>query len=367
MTERRALAVADPAASFTAHEIEIRAAIERVLNSGSYILGTEVERFEKELAEYLGGGLTIGVANGTDAIELALRAVGVRPGDLVATVANTVSATVAAIQQIDALPLFVEIDDATMLMSPDSLEVTLAEQGGRVKAVVPVHLYGNPADMNRIMPICESHGARVVEDCAQAHGAAIDGRRVGTFGDIAAFSFYPTKNLGALGDGGAVFTRSGELDEEVRLLRQYGWRTRYVSEIPGRNSRLDEIQAAVLRAKLPSLDEENAHRSMLAARYLEKLADSELKLPVVRHGTSPVWHQFTVRTSTRDDLRSKLADDEISSATLYPVPIHHQPAYLDLAVNLPVSERACREVLCLPCHPAINAEDVDRVCSVILR
>ncbi|HYD84450.1 MAG TPA: DegT/DnrJ/EryC1/StrS family aminotransferase, partial [Opitutus sp.] len=257
------LLTADPRAGFLAHEIEIRAAIERVLASGHYILGPEVEAFEKEFAAYQEGGDVVGVANGTEAIELALRAVGVKAGDAVATVANTVSATAAAIEQMGARLVFVEIDAATMLMSAEALEAVLERERGAVKAVVPVQLYGQVAEMERIGEIARRHGAKVVEDCAQAHGAMREGRKAGTWGDAAAFSFYPTKNLGALGDGGAVFTRDAAVAQRVRQLRQYGWRERYVSELPGRNSRLDEVQAAVLRVKLRYLDAENATRREL--------------------------------------------------------------------------------------------------------
>ncbi len=364
MTHRR-LQPADPRAAFLAEETAIRAGIDRVLASGHYILGLEVDAFESEFAGYLGGGHAIGVANGTEAIELALKAVGVRPGDVVVTVANTVSATAAAIQQIGAIPRFVEIDADTMCMSASALEEEIASSP--VRAVVPVHLYGNPADVLRIAHVCSPAGIPVVEDCAQAHGATLGGRKVGNFGRVAAFSFYPTKNLGALGDAGAVFTRDGEIAENVRLLRQYGWRTRYISEIPGRNSRLDEIQASVLRAKLPSLDSMNAHRDRIARRYSEKLESSGLRLPVTTEGGSHVWHQYAVRTRDREAMRTRLHEAGIDAASLYPVPLHHQPAYLDSARRLPITEAACREVLCLPCHPGLELEDVDRVCEVILR
>ena len=366
MTPRSILQPGDPGAAFLADEDAIRAAIDRVLTSGHYILGPEVTAFESEFAEYLGGGHVIGVANGTEAIELALRAVGVRPGDIVLTVANTVSATAAAIQQIGARPMFVEVDEDTMNMSAAALDEMFA-RGLAIRAVVPVHLYGNPADVGRIVDICDQFDVPVVEDCAQAHGAVFGGRRVGTFGRAAAFSFYPTKNLGALGDGGGVFTRDSGVDEEVRLLRQYGWRTRYISEIPGRNSRLDEIQAAILRVKLRSLDAANAHRDSIAKRYGERLDGSGLTLPAVRDGATSVWHQYAVRTGDRDELRAKLEEAGVNTATLYPVPLHHQPAYLDTGLSLPITERACREVLCLPCHPGIRLEDVERVCEVILR
>jgi aminotransferase EvaB len=357
------LLTSDPLASYQAHAKEIRAAIDRVLASGRYILGPEVEAFEREFGMYLGALSVVGVANGTDALELALRAEGVVAGDVVATVANTASATAAAIQQIGARLLFVEIEPATMVMDPSALETALASQ--KVKAVVPVHLYGHPAAMPAIKKIAMLRGAKIVEDAAQAHGAVVAGRKTGTWGfGAAAFSFYPTKNLGALGDGGAVLTRHAEL---VRQLSQYGWRRRYVSEIPGCNSRLDELQAAILRVKLKYLDEENAKRRMLAARYLKQLAGSGLRLPVTAPDVEPVWHQFVVRTPRRDALQAHLWSKEIHCGILYPVPLHRQPAYADPAVSLPETERACAEVLCLPMHPGLTTGDVDRVCDEILR
>jgi len=361
------LLTADPQAGFLAHADEIRGAVDRVLTGGRYILGPEVEAFEMEFAASHGGGHALGVANGTEALELALRAVGVSAGDTVVTVANTASATAAAIQQIGARPVFVEIDAATMTMSPAALERLFAAQAGRVKAVVPVHLYGQPAAMAAIVELAQQQGAKVVEDCAQAHGATIGGRKIGTWGDAAAYSFYPTKNLGALGDGGAVFTRDETVAGQVRLLRQYGWRQRYVSEIPGRNSRLDEVQAAILRVKLKYLDAENATRGLLAARYLQALAGASLRLPVPVSGTGHVWHQFAVRTDRRDALQAALAARDIHAAALYPVPLHRQPAYADAAMRLPETDRACAEVLCLPVHPALSSGDVDRVSDEILR
>lgn len=361
------LQTADPGASYRAHSTGIHAAIDRVLASGQYVLGAEVEAFESEFAEYLGGGHAVGVANGTDALELALRAAGVGGGDVVATVANTVSATAAAINAIGAIPRFVEIDADTMVMSADALEAVLSRQSGRIKAVVPVHLYGYPADMPRLRQICESHSARLVEDCAQSHGAVVGGRRTGAWGHLAAFSFYPTKNLGALGDGGAVFTRDADLAERVCLLRQYGWRTRYVSEVPGRNSRLDELQAAILRVKLRSLDAENTHRRRLAERYMNRLASAPLVLPPRPRDEEPVYHQFTVRTPARDTVRAAMLEQGIACGVLYAVPLHRQPAWLDAGLSLPVSERACAEVLCLPCHSGLQIEDADRVSDAVLK
>jgi dTDP-4-amino-4,6-dideoxygalactose transaminase len=360
------LITADPKADYLAHASAIHAALDRVLESGTYILGPEVAAFEKEFAAYQGGGQVVGVANGTEALELALRAVGVGPGDAVATVANTVTATVAAIQQIGARPVFVEIDTITMTMSRGALEKALAAAAGGIRAIVPVHLYGQPAAMPGIMELARRHGVRVVEDCAQAHGAAIDGRRVGAWGDAAAFSFYPTKNLGAIGDGGAVFTRDETIAAQVALLRQYGWRTRYIAEIPGRNSRLDELQAAILRVKLPSLDAGNARRRALAARYDRALAGLPLRLPLAGGpGVVPVFHQYAVRTPHREGLRAALAAQGIHCGVLYPVPVHRQPAHAVPGCTLPETERACDEVLCLPCHPGVSDADADRVAAAV--
>ncbi len=361
------LLTADPKSDYLAHADAIHAAIERVLASGVYILGPEVAAFEAEFAAYQGGGYTLGVANGTEAIELALRALGVTRGDRVATVANTVTATVSAIEQIGAVPVFVEIDPVTLLMDPSALEAVLAREGGAVRAVVPVHLYGHPAPMPELIACARRHGAWVVEDCAQAHGARLQGRRAGTWGDAAAFSFYPTKNLGAIGDGGAVHTGDAAVADRVRLLRQYGWRTRYVAEMPGRNSRLDELQAAILRAKLPHLDAGNARRRAIAARYDTALAD----LPMVRPplGTAqvePVFHQYVVRTPQREALRSAMQAQSILCGVLYPTPVHRQPAYANAAsTSLPLSERACSEVLCLPCHPGLTDSGVDEVVAAV--
>ena len=361
------LMTADPRAGYLAHAEEIRGAIDRVLSGGRYILGPEVEAFEQEFAAYHGGGNVVGVANGTEALELALRAVGVGAGDVVLTVANTVTATASAIEQIGAKPVFVEIDSDTMLMSVDALRTALASSAGRIKAVVPVHLYGQPAAMPAIVEAARQYGAKVIEDCAQSHGAKIDGQMAGTLGDAAAYSFYPTKNLGALGDGGAVYSRDPAVTDRVRLLRQYGWRQRYISELPGRNSRLDEIQAAVLRVKLKYLDEENEVRRSRAKQYDARLASTSLRLPTVAVSASSAWHQYTVRTSRRDDLQAFLAKCGILCGALYPVPIHRQPAYRQSKVSLPITEQACAEVLCLPLHPAITEADVDRVSGEILR
>lgn len=354
---------ADPLAGYLAAKKEIDAAVARVLAGGRYILGPEVEAFEKEFTAYLDCAGAVAVANGTDALELALRALGVEPGDKVVTVANTVSATAAAIQAVGAGTVFVDIEPGSMLMDAAQLERTLKSDRS-IKAVVPVHLYGQPCDMAEITGLARAHGAAVVEDCAQAHGAEVDGRKAGAWGDLAAFSFYPTKNLGALGDGGAVTGGDAALLGKVRLLRQYGWRTRYVSEVAGRNSRLDEIQAAILRARLPRLDEENAHRARLASVYLELLKDTPLCLPVTGWGRTHVWHQFVVRTPRRDELRRALAGHGVHCGILYPVPLHRQPAFAQ-SVSLPETERACAEVLSLPCHLGLDAAQVEKIAESV--
>jgi len=353
---------ADPKASYLAAQTDIDAAIQRVLRSGHYILGPEVEAFEKEFSAWLGVAGTVGVANGTEALELALQAAGIGPGDKVVTVANTVSATVAAIKAAGARPFYAEIEPATMLLDVPALEATLAMlRDPKIKAVVPVHLYGQAVDMPRLMEVAAKHHLLVIEDCAQAHGAAAGGRKAGTWGQLAAFSFYPTKNLGALGDGGAVCGNDAGLLEQVKALRQYGWRKRYVSEAHGRNSRLDEMQAAILRVKLTRLDAENARRTAIAGMYLAGLKGTSLTLPVVAEGRTHCWHQFVVRTPRRDELKAYLEKKGILCGVLYPVPIHRQPAYHDASLSFQHTEQACDSVLSLPMHPGLSDDDVARI------
>jgi dTDP-4-amino-4,6-dideoxygalactose transaminase len=359
----------DPKAGYLAYKSEIDAAIQRALQSGWYILGREVAAFEQEFATYLGVNHAIGVGNGTDALELALRACDVGPGDLVFTVSHTAVATVAAIELAGAIPVFVDIDPETYTMAPNSLEKALKQPpAGTPKAVMPVHLYGNPTDMPAILELARHHGLRVIEDCAQSHGATLNGRMTGSWGDIAAFSFYPTKNLGALGDGGMVVTNDDSLGESVRLLGQYGWRQRYISDIPGGNSRLDELQAAILRVKLRHLESETTRRCELAKLYDTLLVDSGLSLPVVRTGARHVFHQYVVRWSKRDSLAKYLKQESVNTLIHYPVPVHLQPAYLGRlpqVVGLPHTEQVAREILSLPMYPQLTDEQVRRVCSTI--
>ena len=355
----------DPRASYLAHKAGIDAAIQRVLDSGWYILGKEVEAFERAFAAYVGVSHAIGVANGTDALELALRACGVGPGDLVFTVSHTAVATVAAIELVGATPVLVDIDPATYTLDPNCLETALAgPPAGTPKAVIPVHLYGQPADMPAILELARRYGLYVIEDCAQSHGASLAGRMTGSWGDIAAFSFYPTKNLGALGDGGMVVTGDPKLAERTRSLQQYGWRQRYISEIPGCNSRLDELQAAILRVKFEHLEAENTRRGVLAARYTTALTDSGLTLPTCREGARHVYHQYVVRSPRRDALQAHLRAQGIGTLVHYPRAVHQQPAYegrVPIAGSLPHSERAAAEVLSLPIYPELTDEQMDLV------
>src|SRR5215813_7276453 len=294
-----AILQSDPKANYLAHKREIDEAVRQTLDSGRYILGGQVGEFESEFAGYLGAEHCVGVANGTDALHLALRALGIGAGDVVITVAHTAVATVAAIEMAGALPVLVDIDPATFTISPEWVEDAIKSHRDQmhIKAIMPVHLYGHPADMRAICDTARRYDLKVVEDCAQAHGATIHsmgGLKVGVFGDAAAFSFYPTKNLGALGDGGAVVTNDPEVAGRVRLLREYGWRERYVSDIAGFNSRLDELQAAILRVKLRYLDAENARRREIARIYERILAGTEIGLPQCAAGAVHVYHQYVV-------------------------------------------------------------------------
>ncbi|MEW6400641.1 MAG: DegT/DnrJ/EryC1/StrS family aminotransferase [Chloroflexota bacterium] len=360
----------NPKANYLTHRAAIDDAVHRVLNSGWYILGQEVEAFEREFAIYIGVGHAVGVGNGTDALSLALQACGIGKGDLVFTVSHTAVATVAAIELIGAKPVLVDIDLATYTIDPERLAEAIEEHGnkGRPAAVVPVHLYGHPADMSSILSIARNHNLFVVEDCAQSHGAMFHDRKTGAWGDMAAFSFYPTKNLGALGDGGIIVARDADLIKRVRLLRQYGWRQRYISEHSGGNSRLDEMQAAILRVKLQHLDQENIRRNTIANTYNRILADTDLVLPVCRHGSTHVFHQYVIRTPRRDALQAYLHEQDIGALIHYPQAVHQQPYYqgrLMGSSGLPHSELAAAQVISLPMYPEMLEEEVGRVAEVV--
>jgi dTDP-4-amino-4,6-dideoxygalactose transaminase len=353
---------ANPKAQYMAHQQELDDALRRVLASGWYILGDEVRAFEEEFAAYLGVSHCVGVGNGTEALHLALAACGIGGGDQVITVSHTAVATTAAIDLAGAEPVFVDIDPTTYNMDPNLLKNRITS---KTKAVIPVHLYGNPAPMQEIQTIAKAHGLRVIEDCAQAHGATYQGKRVGSFGDMACFSFYPTKNLGALGDGGAIVTCDAELADEVRLLREYGWAERFVSHIPGWNSRLDEIQAALLRVKLKYLDVDNARRIELAERYHEGLSETGIVLPVQPKDAVQVYHLYVIRAEERSSLQAYLRSKDIGATVHYPVPVHLQPAYEKYAVRLPNTELAADEVLSLPMYPELAENQVQFVIDSI--
>lgn len=343
---------------------ELDAAYHRVMESGWYILGQEVEAFEHEYAAYCGVKHCIGVGNGLDALHLILRAMEIGPGDEVLVPANTYIATWLAISYAGATPVPVEPDEKTYNIDPNRIEEAITS---RTRAILPVHLYGQPADMDPIIAIANRHGLKVIEDAAQAHGARYKGRRIGGLGDASGFSFYPGKNLGAFGDGGAVTTNDDALAERVRDLRNYGSRIKYHNEVKGFNSRLDELQAAFLRVKLQKLDEWNERRKVIADLYRIGLAEvSDLTLPYVPDWAEPVWHLFVVRTSERDRLQRHLADYGIQTLIHYPVPPHRQDAYQEFAhLDLPVSERIHSDVLSLPMSQVMTDEDARYVAKAV--
>ncbi len=359
------IAAVDLAGQYYALQAEIDVAISRVLAGGWYVLGAETRAFEAEFARYVGVQHGVGVASGTDALCLALEAVGVKLGDEVITVSHTAVATVVAIEQAGARPVFVDIDPVTFTMDPTQLEATVSL---RTRAILPVHLYGHPANMDPILAIARHYHLAVVEDCAQAHGARYRGQPVGSFGDAAAFSFYPTKNLGAAGDGGMIVTNRSDVADRLRLLRQYGWARRYVSQLRGRNSRLDELQAAILRVKLPYLEAWNERRRELAARYAALLRDTGLTLPEASGDITHVYHLYVVRAQRRDALLTYLHGRNIDAQVHYPVPVHLQQAYIDLGFglgSLPETERAAAEVMSLPLYPEMQEHALERVFEVI--
>jgi len=359
------ISCSSPLAQYEFHKAEIEDAIKRVLERGRYILGEEVKLFEQEFADYIGIKYAVGVGSGTEALHLALAACGIGPGDEVITVSFVAVAIVAAIELTGAKPVLVDIEPEFFTLDPNKLETAITP---RTKAIIPVHLYGQPADLEPILEIAQEHGLRVIEDCAQSHGAIYKGKRTGAWGDIGCFSFYPTKNLGALGDGGMVVTGQSELAQRVRLLREYGWAERYVSNIPGWNSRLDELQAAILRVKLRYLDKDNSARVRIAAMYHRRLNGCGLILPSVREKGAHVYHLYVVRTSRRDDLQRYLRDKGIATLIHYSMPVHVQPAYkgrLPGCGNLAETERIAHEVLSLPIYPELSEPDVKQVIAAV--
>jgi dTDP-4-amino-4,6-dideoxygalactose transaminase len=358
---------ADLRAQHDALRDELRAAFDRVLDASSFIHGPEVEAFEREFAALCGVPHAVAVSNGTDALALALRALNVGSGDLVAVPAFTFVATAEAVWHVGARPLFVDIDPVTFTVDPEALRRALRQR--TVRAVIPVHLYGQPASMEDITMLAQEDGAAVIEDAAQAHGARYRGRRVGGLGQLGCFSFYPSKNLGALGDGGAVTTHDAGLAAQLRLLRDHGQTAKYIHGVVGYNSRLDGLQAAMLRVKLPYLEGWNARRQALAAAYRRGLAGLPgITLPATASDREHVYHLFVVRCHDREALRAQLNDCGIATGIHYPAPLHLQPAFASLgyrAGDFPASEAAAREVLALPLFPELTDEAVAWVCDQV--
>ncbi len=356
----------DVGAAYRELKSDIDAAIHRVLDDGWYILGPEVEAFEAEWAAYCNVSHAVGVANGLDALILALRALEVGPGDEVIVPSNTYIATWLAVSAVGARPVPVEPDPVTHNMAPANIANAIT---GATKVLLPVHLYGQPADLDPILALARQHGLGVVEDAAQAHGARYKGRRIGGHGDVVCWSFYPGKNLGALGDAGAVTTNRPELADRIRLLRNYGSREKYVNEVPGVNSRLDPLQAAVLRAKLPHLDAWTDRRRATVDVYANGLRDTGLVLPQAPDWAEPVWHVYVIQSPDRGGLQARLTEAGIGTLIHYPIPPHLQETYSDAALSasdLPLATQLAGEVLSLPIGPQLSASDADRVVSAVV-
>lgn len=357
----------DLGAAYRELKAEIDAAIEAVLDSGWYILGPEVEAFEAEWAAYCNSEHAVGLGNGLDALILSLRALEVGPGDEVIVPSNTYIATWLAVSAVGATPVPVEPDPVTHNLDPARIELAIS---CRTKVILPVHLYGQPADLDPILGIARASGLSVIEDAAQAHGARYNGRRIGGHGDVVCWSFYPGKNLGALGDGGAVTTNRADLAERIRVLRNYGSREKYVNEIKGMNSRLDPIQAAILRVKLRYLDAWTQRRHAVARIYHEALADCGLILPYVPHWADPSWHLYVVRSSDREGLQARLKDAAITTLIHYPIPPHMQGAYAEMRLApdaFPLARQLAGEVLSLPMGPHLTTDQALEVAQAVRR
>ena len=364
------ITMTNPLAGYHAYKDEIDQAIERILESGWYILGEEVSGFEEEFANFCGSPHAVGVASGTDAILLALRSLEVGPGDAVFTVSHTAVATVAAIKLTGATPVLVDIDHNTYTIDPQKLEDSIQafdQPGLKPRAVVGVHIYGHPFDISSITDICSRHELLLVEDCAQAHGATYQNKLVGSFGDAGAFSFYPTKNLAAFGDGGAVLFQQMESAKQCKSIRQYGWQDRYLSEIHGTNSRLDELQAVILRIRLKYLMSEITVRRKAAQRY-NKALENIVIIPNVSKDVEHAYHLYVIRTKDRDKLIQSLAEQEIGAGIHYPKPVHLQLAYQNTlrgAGGLAVTESISNEILSLPMHGFLQENDTQIVINAV--
>ncbi len=353
----------DLKAEYALFREELLERLATALESTQYILGPNVQALEKEVAAHVGVAQAVGCASGTDALHLALRALGIGPGDEVITSPFTFIGTSEAISYTGATPVFVDIQADTFNIDPAAIERAITP---RTKAVMPVHLYGQAADLDAIVALCRKHGLRLVEDCAQSYGARYGARMTGSFGDFGCFSFYPSKNLGAFGDGGMVTTGDEHLAAEVLVYRNHGSRERYHHHVIGYNSRLDEIQAVILRVKLQHLEDFNTRRRAIAQAYSERLA-GVVVTPVEAPGRTHVYHQYTVRSPRRDAIQKTLGEAQIGSMIYYPVPLHQQEVYADLCrgVRLPVTEAVAQEVVSLPIFPQMTLDQVDRVCDAV--
>jgi dTDP-4-amino-4,6-dideoxygalactose transaminase len=355
---------ANPSEQFKSYQLEIENAVISVMRSNRYVLGKEVDSLEKEFADYIGTTSAIGVANGTDAIELALRALNIGPGDDVITVSHTAVATVAAIECTGAKAVLVDVEPKSYTLNPVQLEECFTKN---TKAIIVVHLYGNAADLDSIVTFCNSHKLFLIEDVSQAHGAKYNGKRLGSFGDFGCFSCYPTKNLGAIGDAGLVTTNNNDLANKVRMLREYGWENR-TSIYPGRNSRLDEIQAAVLRVKLKYLDADNEKRRKLAKYYSDELSELPIQLPSIRAGVESVFHLFVVQVENRQLLLKYLKEESILAGVHYLLPVHLQPAYQDriqTANDMSTSESLVQKIISLPIYPELSINDAKKIINTL--
>ena len=342
---------------------EVSQAIQRVLKSGWFVLGKEGEEFEREFSTYIGSKFGVGVNSGSDALYLAVKALGISEGDEVITVSHTMISGVDAITRNGAKPIFVDVDPETYVMDISKVEAKITE---KTKAIIPVHLYGHPVDMAPLMEIAAKHGLFVIEDACQAHGCKYRGQTVGSFGDIGCFSFYPTKNLGAYGDAGMLTLDDEVFVDKLKKMRNYGQSTKYYYDFVGMNSRLDELQAAILRTKLSYLDAWNERRRNVAKLYNELLADADVVTPVEREYAKHVYHLYVIRHKQRDKLQQYLLSQGIQTLIHYPVPVHAQKAY-NLDVKLPVTEKICGEILSLPINPWISDLEVHQICQSILK
>tara|TARA_B100000401_G_C52790684_1_gene713234 strand:- start:185 stop:1291 length:1107 start_codon:yes stop_codon:yes gene_type:complete len=353
---------ANPQEQFKSYKQEIENAVLKVLSSKNFILGSEVNSLEKEFAEYIGANFSIGVANGTDAIEISLRALNIGKGDEVITVSHTAVATVSAIESSGATPILVDIEEDFFTLDINKLDEVVSK---KTRAIICVHLYGQPGNIIKIRDYCKKNDLYLIEDVSQAHGSTFKNIKLGLFGDISCFSCYPTKNLGAIGDAGLIVTNNEKHAKNIKAIREYGWQTkRYLSDLVGRNSRMDEIQAAILRIKLKNLDKDNLKRIRIAKIYSDHLRDKDLILPKLRKDSLHVFHLYVIRSRERDKLLNFLKEKEIFAGIHYPFPIHKQPAYkkrFKTSESMLVTEIASKEVLSLPIYPELNDNDIDYI------